>query len=359
MMVPLPTPYPDEILSSWIIRSSLAHGTDPMGWSYGLWQDWRGWTRDIDRDVPPEILGKIARAVKLPVETIRAMTLKPLLLPFLGENAFRPTTGWDWVIPLGARNRIRSNGLHFCPACLSEPRPYARKQWRLSWNTICPKHGTQLLLSCPECGQVFSPHLIDYRRPHFHRCSRCGYDLRNADASPGNADVLALQSYMNALAFNTPPPSVPYRLPTSDTPKEFFALVWDLHRFFINLRKGKERFEDLLERLDAPEGREEFQRLAGEGFDRQSRYQRHYWLHIISHVLTIDVRRFIVILFESGITQNTMQISNFPRSLTVQKIKKALPRKEVHGKKGGNGMTFRIPSIEEVEERMDAIRNFI
>ena len=360
MIIPLPAPLQDEILSSWIIRSALSHGTDPMGWSYGLWQDWRGWTRDIDREMPREILGKIARAGEMSIERIRSMTLKPLLIPLLGEASLHPTTGWDWVIPLGVRNRSRTNGLHFCPTCLSEPHPYAPKQWRLSWNTICPKHGTQLVLSCPECGQVFSPHLIDYRRPHFYRCTRCGYDLRKADASAGNPQVLALQSYMNALAFNTPVPPSSYRLPVRrDDPKEFFALVSDLHRFFINFHKRKDRFSDVMETLDSPKEWEDFRRLPGEGFDRQPLEQRHYWLLIISYVLTLDAEQFTATLLREGVTQNTMQIGNFPRSLTMKRVKKALPYKEVRRKKGGGSVKFHILSTEEVEERMDAIRKFL
>jgi len=360
MMVPLPEPYHDELLSSWIIRSALSQGTDPMGWSYGLWMDWRGWTRDIDRDVPTEIFGMIARACDVSVATLRSMTLKPILLPLLGEAAFRPTVGWDWVTPLGARNRSRTNGLHFCPDCLSESNPYAPKQWRLSWNTICPKHGTQLLLSCPKCGQVFSPHLIEYFHPHFYRCTQCGYDLRKAEAPQGEPDVLTLQSHMNALAFQHQPPPSPYRLTEHrNDPKEFFALAWDLHRFFINLHKRKEQFVDLTAELDAPVEWESFPRTPGDGFDRQPLYRRHYWLHILSHVMTMDIRKFILALNNAGITYNTMQIGNFPRSATMQRVQGALPRKELRRKKGGGAPPFHILGIEEAEDRMDEIRRFL
>ena len=31
------TPFEDEILSSWLIRNSILHGTDPIGFTESIW----------------------------------------------------------------------------------------------------------------------------------------------------------------------------------------------------------------------------------------------------------------------------------------------------------------------------------
>ncbi|MFE8730337.1 TniQ family protein, partial [Aeromonas hydrophila] len=43
------SPFKDELLSSWLVRASLAHGCDPMSLTSAVWPTWRAWTVDIDR----------------------------------------------------------------------------------------------------------------------------------------------------------------------------------------------------------------------------------------------------------------------------------------------------------------------
>ena len=149
-------PRPDELLSSWIIRNSVAHGSDPMGWVYGFWGEWRAWTRDIDRDLPGDKAARLARFSRLSPETIRAMTLAPAVERMLGKTP-GVNQAWPWVIPTGRRNRSVVGGLQFCPECLQgagsslsktmaiflvhpmpRPRDTASGQMRSVWIAVLP-----------------------------------------------------------------------------------------------------------------------------------------------------------------------------------------------------------------------------
>ncbi|WP_287962314.1 TniQ family protein [Alcanivorax sp.] len=189
MSVPL---LPDEILSSWLVRTALVQGCDPMTLTGWLWPGWRAWTVDIDRSISDERLERLSRAAGIPVEKLRPATLAPAGARVVRSQSGRGTM--PWIMVTGARNRKRRTGIQICPACLADDsRPYCRIQWRLAWHAACPTHLVVLLDRCPECGSPVQPHRLEAESVDMARCHACGFDFRRAPAAKAEEAALAFQ----------------------------------------------------------------------------------------------------------------------------------------------------------------------
>ena len=360
MMPLLLRPQNDEILSSWLIRNSIANGSDPMGFVSGIWFDRRPWTIDYDRTAPDEMISTLARTTGVSVDRLRKMTLRPTVTYLIGNPNPEPKTAWPWVIPIGSRNRMRMNGLHFCPECLTEKNAYFKKAWRLSWNTACPKHRILLALHCPRCHQVFSPHLVDYRSPYIHICTRCGFDLRKAPSSNADPVAVELQDAMSdALKSRTFDSD---RIGTElgeDSVVELFRFVRDLTTFFRNLRRRPKMYEVMTEDLGFEPDGLVFERAMGTSIDSASAEERHLFFRISA--LTLRKRRQEVVEFfsEHGVTRNALDDLCRSDSATMRSIRmkleersrKRTTRKCVH--------SIGPRSKEEVEAAMEKIRRYL
>lgn len=190
-------PLPDELLSSWLIRSSIKNGTDPIGFSEGIWLNQRIWTKDIDRHFPKVKIQYLAQHTALSFSDIYSMTLEPIYLDLIKPQTIDPKKHWQYVIPTGIRNRTTTNGLHFCPMCIAEPTPYMKRQWRLPWNCICEKHHILLQIHCNKCGNCFSPHLISYTDTDFTKCQYCKTPMSKSNHIKADESVLQLQTFLN------------------------------------------------------------------------------------------------------------------------------------------------------------------
>lgn len=179
-------PLPDELLSSWIIRLSHAHGYKAQTMCALLFG--RGitiWNRDIDRLAPQEVIETLARISGASIEQIEGTTLRGYegtLFEHHNANGM-----CRWIVPIGIFHRTRKRpGLMFCPECLNEDvEPYFRRRWRLAFSTVCTKHGCCLLDACPKCDSPIAPHRSDMQgRGIIPRgglnvhCWKCGFDLR-------------------------------------------------------------------------------------------------------------------------------------------------------------------------------------
>lgn len=171
---------PDELLSSWLVRTALAHGCDPLALTGYVWPKWRIWTQDVDRTVTADRLPELARLSGIPQDELEAATLLPVSKRISGTTL--PRTGtWPWILTLGARNRRRRGGMQFCPECLATDRdPYYRIQWRFAWHTGCERHGCGLLDRCWECKAPLEPHRLLAIDGHIAKCATCSKDLRSA-----------------------------------------------------------------------------------------------------------------------------------------------------------------------------------
>lgn len=184
-------PLPDELLSSWLMRIAHGHGLKVQTFCNLVFGGRRQvWNRDVDRLGPDWLVTTMSTCTGTPWEIAYGTTLRT----FEGTlyRRFRPAGALQWIQTLQMYHRKRQGyGMQLCPACLREgTQPYYRRIWRVSFNTVCPRHGCMLLDRCPECGSGISFHRTDIGRDphqgHFAElagCHQCGLDLRAVTAA--------------------------------------------------------------------------------------------------------------------------------------------------------------------------------
>jgi hypothetical protein len=189
-----PRPQPDELLSSWLHRLALINRRADHVLCKFMFGDVAVWTRDVDRHFPAHLIPTLAEWTRVPEERIA----HTMLAPYAGRltESVRLRGVAPWILPLGVYHRIRRRpGLQYCAACLRSEPPYARRAWRLSPVTVCPKHLNVLRDGCPRCGLPFMFHRLRPTLSGLCACPRCGFDLtwdlREVPASPR---VLRLQT---------------------------------------------------------------------------------------------------------------------------------------------------------------------
>jgi hypothetical protein len=356
----LASPADGELLSSWIIRNSLMQGSDPMGWVYGFWGEWRAWTRDIDRYLPRERAAALSRFSHLELTQIEDMTLAPILQTILGAlpDIFR---AWPWVIPTGKRNRSVVNGLQFCPECLKENRPILPKRWRLSWHTQCPIHATRLHNQCPQCDLPFSPHLVHYLSPHIYRCNRCGFDLRSVKTIRSNKRLLSFQQTMDRMAQGELLPFQAYPQWSIFSVEEFFAFLRDLLRLPGRMGREEDRYQHwqtwLLGDVRHPKPRS----FPGLTFDMRSPEERENLLSIALHLLEHDPAYVAESLRQFKVTSSQLIDRRRSYSSSFWVIANLLgPMPRAHRRRNQLTSVSKEPvPRKEVEKRLEDIRVYL
>ena len=81
-----------------------------------------------------------------------------------------------------------------CPSCLRES-GHCDAFWDIGYAVACPRHGTRLVGSCPDCGDA-----LTWRRGKVSEC-RCGYDLASVPAPRAAAPVIDLMGAMRAALY--------------------------------------------------------------------------------------------------------------------------------------------------------------
>jgi len=178
-------PSPDELLSSYLVRSAHAHGLHPMRFVAMYFPDHQVWTRDIDRQVPADLRDKIAHASGLPIDAIKTMTLTSYL-PRTSRQTSENSSASSWCTSVGMHGRWRTrHGLQYCPRCLHTHGVFFR-MWRLAFAFACPVHGLMLEDRCGVCG---APIVLHRTRHALTNCHCCGA-LLGANACSNTALVL-------------------------------------------------------------------------------------------------------------------------------------------------------------------------
>lgn len=90
----------------------------------------------------------------------------------------------------------------FCPACVKEE-GHIDAFWDLSQGVACPKHGCQLLTTCPGCDRR-----LTWFRPGLLEC-RCGADLATAPLPPADPAVVQMMAVLRAKLHRDSIPSAP------------------------------------------------------------------------------------------------------------------------------------------------------
>lgn len=180
-------PYPDELLTSWLVRLAWGHGLKVQTFCNLVFGGQRQvWNRDVDRLAPDWLVDELADRTGTPRQVAYDTTLRAyegVLYP-----KFRAAGTLPWIQTLMMYHRRRQGyGLQFCPACLAEDeKPYYRKSWRVSFNTMCTRHRVMLHDRCPGCGAPVMFHRMEMGRGSFSEmgsmsgCHACGFPLADS-----------------------------------------------------------------------------------------------------------------------------------------------------------------------------------
>ncbi|MBS0658589.1 MAG: TniQ family protein [Verrucomicrobia bacterium] len=176
--LPIPLkPYPEELISSWILRLADAHHVGPRTFGRHVLGRTFEFNRDWDSEPGAEMIRALAQATGHEEGVLRQGHSLLAWEGLLFDSA-SATHSTRWVLPRGIIGARRPHQ-QFCPLCLMDA-PFYRRHWRLSLFAVCPTHRVQLCVSCPQCSSA-----LEFLRcaaalgpRSLHRCYSCGFDLR-------------------------------------------------------------------------------------------------------------------------------------------------------------------------------------
>lgn len=192
---------PDELFSSWLVRTAFAHGCLPSTLTSAVWPGTRAWICDLDRAHSWANMDILAGMAGLSAKTLLASTLRPII-QLLHPNPVSQRSLWPWILPLGCRSRSHAGGLLCCPRCIMDPTPYYRQQYRLAWHTACQWHHVLLIDRCPNCSSALQPSRLRVGRS-LSECHHCGQSLGSGSSLPAVESALAFQAFADAASQST------------------------------------------------------------------------------------------------------------------------------------------------------------
>jgi hypothetical protein len=145
----------DELLSSWLVRTAVAHQIHPIRFMSRHLPQLKPnfWSRDVDvfYAFREDVLEILARKSGKSIDEILDMTLKSYEGVFFDRLKFNTHNAALTSMKIRGR-RCQNPGLRFCAKCLEEDEQlYFRKIWRVASYTMCEKHRCELLDRCPNC----------------------------------------------------------------------------------------------------------------------------------------------------------------------------------------------------------------
>lgn len=306
--------YPNESISSWLIRAALDCGTEPITFTGFYWDKWRLWTYDLDRGfepIAPQIYADITELSLNQQVNLANHSLYSALKPINGENTLVKGQA-KWVISRGSRNRLFRVGQSYCPCCLDEM-PYLRNEWRLAWYFGCLKHSVLLETQCPCCRDIYQPHLLSAEKRHLNYCHQCGEKLQ-AIVRPLNEEEIATMKMLDNV-FTTNSGEC---FGKSVNAQVYFAML----RYFINLirRASVAKLTYALARFMEQCGisqTEICQTKTALAFEQLPVDERKNLLVNAVKMLKLSNKDFIQAIQQSGITQKAFAFECYPMELEM------------------------------------------
>jgi hypothetical protein len=175
-------PYEDELLSSWVVRLSRASGTGPQRFCARVWEHTAFWSRDIDKGLYADVLEVLSAKTATPRARVRETTWRGYRGLPAGTLARHGHSPWFLSVDLRAGRR-QGAWVAYCPSCLQDDaEPYFRRQWRLTFVTVCAQHRCQRLDWCAACAAPCHRHRVPREAAALICCYRCQCDARRAPA---------------------------------------------------------------------------------------------------------------------------------------------------------------------------------
>ena len=317
-------PYTDETLTSWIIRNSIANGTDPKSFALSVFQTHSTWYKDIDRYIDAKQLKQLYDVSSLSKQKIIDLTLAKLIEKNTDKDLSNPLK-WSFIIPLGIKGSIQTSGLYFCPDCLRHNNPYIRKQWKLAWVISCQIHKKLLLVQCQNCNQVFSPHLISYDYPYIRFCTNCGFDLCSLQTEPVSNEALSFQKRLTDIAFNQDSMQG-FPLVASNSTELFLTLEKLLS--FMKYAYSHAKYNYLFKYLNIDK-KHFFKSGNNKTFARLDVKDRECLLIIVSKLFQLQLHEIIELFQKIDLSKTTFLKTSVHQSKTVNFIAKNLSAKKM------------------------------
>ncbi|PBP71090.1 hypothetical protein CCL15_12585 [Pseudomonas syringae] len=173
----------DELLSSWLVRTALAHGCSPLTLTNSIWPRWRAWSTDMDRGLGTIRAAQLAHLAGCATTDIEVCSLAAASRLITSTRKTGSGT-LPWLLARGSRNLRCAGGLQICPQCFGQSIPYYRISARLAWHVACPVHLVRLVDRCPNCCTALQPHRLVPPDESCAHCHRCGVALADAPAIP-------------------------------------------------------------------------------------------------------------------------------------------------------------------------------
>ena len=295
--------FKDESLNSWLIRSSIANGSDPKSFYIALLDRYRAWNKDIDRYLPQEQAKQLSRLTSLDQQQIHNLTIEPYIKKIMKRKKLNRYSLWYFVIPTGRRGLSSVNGMHFCPRCLESSNPYLKIRWRLAWNIGCSMHKIKLLNRCQKCNSIFAPQQLNYDNPNIHLCTSCGCDLRDSEIEGADDVALKFQEILNDILFNGKSIAVPALRTRSIS--DLFMTIRIFIPFFQYAYKIK-KYAVFFETLKLDISYMKSTRVANV-FEKMSVDDREFFLRLLYQFLLSDVDVIKHLLSQAGTTNKILQ----------------------------------------------------
>ncbi|MCQ9120233.1 hypothetical protein BKG95_08325 [Rodentibacter pneumotropicus] len=304
--------YPNESISSWLIRAALDCGTEPIVFTGFYWEKWRLWTFDLDRGfelIAPHIYEDIAELSLNRQVDLTPHSLSSILQPINGEKTLIKGQA-KWVISRSSRNRTYRNGQPYCACCLGQS-PYLRNEWRLAWNFGCLEHQTLLETKCPDCGEPYQPHLLSADKRQLNHCHCCGETLTVSESKLTQLEIDVLALLDDVLKTNSG-----YCFQQPVNAQTYFAIL----RYFINLirraavMKLSHALARFIEQLGIPQA-ELCQTKTALAFELLPAEERKNFVVNAVKILQISRESFIQAIKQSGITQSVFAFEVYPSEL--------------------------------------------
>ncbi|NMC06690.1 MAG: TniQ family protein [Candidatus Lokiarchaeota archaeon] len=175
-----PEPIEDELLSSWMIRTSMANFETLAHFIYERTGK-NPSNLDVDLTKIPALLHLFSEKTGVSEVTMEKMSLikeNDVIAKIVVSGDALKMFSRFWIT--GWRSRAK-NGMHYCPSCLkTDSIPYFRREWRLGYVTVCPVHECLLENNCPACKSPIAPHHQKWDG-NLRLCHACGADLTGRD----------------------------------------------------------------------------------------------------------------------------------------------------------------------------------
>ena len=182
MLVRTPAPMPTESLFGYVLRVSETNGYDtPLHvLNYAGYESGSMRSSKFLVDKLAKILGR------------NVSELEAIAYSIIQDNGKRTFMILNHNLGTSLPSYIlRLKRPSFCPKCVQEQK-IIDKFWDLYFAVACPKHGCQLLRTCPTCNRD-----LHWFRPGLLTCS-CGTNLINTILEPASTDVIELMAIMKA-----------------------------------------------------------------------------------------------------------------------------------------------------------------